>query len=61
MKKIILFIVFFVYLIHSGWAQDNTKETRADELNKARKQLKNEETIFFKIKKIGKKIEKKKK
>jgi hypothetical protein len=27
MKKIILLIVFFVYLIHSGWAQDNnTKE-----------------------------------
>ena len=46
MKKIILLIVFFVYLIHSGWAQDNnTKETGADELNKARKQLKNEETI----------------
>jgi hypothetical protein len=54
MKKIILLIVFFVYLIHSGWAQDNnTKETtRADELNKARKQLKNEETIvkhFIKV------------
>ena len=46
MKKIILLIVFFVYLIHSGWAQDNnTKELSADELNKARKQLKNEETI----------------
>ena len=46
MKKIILLIVFFVYLIHSGWAQDNnTKETGADELNKARKKLKNEETI----------------
>ena len=46
MKKIILLIVFFVYLIHSGWAQDNnTKEIGADELNKARKQLKNEEII----------------
>ena len=46
MKKIILLIVFFVYLIHSGWAQDNnTKETRADELNKARKKLKNEEQL----------------
>jgi len=38
MKKIILLIVFFVYLINSGWAQDNsTKEAGADELNKARK------------------------
>ena len=47
MKKIILLIVFFVYLIHSGWAQDNnTKETGADELNKARKQLKNEEMLL---------------
>ena len=47
MKKIILLIVFFVYLIHSGWAQDNnTKETGADELNKARKQLKNGETLL---------------
>ena len=55
MKKIIiLLIVLFVYLVHSGWAQDNnTKETGAEELNKARKKFKDGEkkrsTVFLKV------------
>ena len=43
MKKIILLIVFFVKGVRAE--DNNTKGAVADELNKARKQLKNEETI----------------